>query len=153
MTDMKEKQLLRDPSIEPTSEIIAKGLGEANDAYVKFIKELEDYDIQVEWRYYNDGKAWLGKGLYKWTTIRGTQKEMTVFWMSIWDNFFKLTLFIPEKARADALKLSLKGKTKTMIENAQQMGKLKFFPLVFDLRSDKKFSDLYTLANFRKSIK
>ena len=147
------QQLMRDPAIEPADEVIAECLGKANDAYLKYVEGLEPHDTEVEWRYYNDGKAWLGKGLYKWTTTRGTEKEMTVFWLSVWDGFFRVSLFIPEKARIDALTLPLKSGTKKMIEAAKQMGKLKFFPLVFDLRSDKGFDDIYTLIDFKKAVK
>jgi len=41
------------------------------------------------------------------TIIRGGQKEVTAFWLSIWDGFFKTTFYIPEKARSEALNLSL----------------------------------------------
>jgi hypothetical protein len=150
---LEGQQLLRDSSIEPTKEVIAEGLGAANGAYTKFIEGLENYDIQMNWRYYNDGKAWLGKGLYKWTTIRGTQKETTAFWLSIWEGFFKISLFIPEKVRADALNLMLTDEIKEMIANSKQMGKLKFFPLIFDLSSDELFNEIYTLVNFRKALK
>lgn len=150
---MKEFQLLRDAGIEPTSDIIAQGLGVANTAYIKFTNELEPLNIQVDWRYYNDGKAWLGKALYKWTTARGTQKEITAFWLSIWDGFFKISFYISEKARLDAQNLPLSDTIKTMIKNSKQMGKLKFFPLVFDLRSDELFCDIYTLIEFKKTLK
>jgi hypothetical protein len=150
---MNEQQLLRDPDIELTSKVIAEALGPVNAAYVKFIEGLNTYNIQVEWRYYYDGKAWLGKGLYRWTGARGGQKEVTTLWLSIWDGFFKATIFIPEKARANALDLSLSGEIRNMIENAEQMGKLKFFPLVFDLRSVELFDDIYTLVDFRKMVK
>ena len=149
---IKEQQLLRDSNIEPTSEIIAEGLSTANSAYLQFIENLKKHDIQVDWRYYNDGMAWLGKGLYKWTTVRGTEKEMTVFWLSIWDGFFRVSLFIPEKARADALNLSVDDRITQMIENSKQMGKLKFFPLIFDLRSAELFDGLYTLIEFKKTL-
>ena len=62
-----KKQLLRDPDIEPSSDVIAEALGESNNAYIKFISELASHDIHLEWRYYNDGKSWLAKGLFKWT--------------------------------------------------------------------------------------
>lgn len=150
---MNEQQLLRNPDIEPTSEVIAKALGSANTAYIKFIEGLKSHDIGVEWRYYNDGKAWLGKGLYKWTGVRGGQKEVTAFWLSIWDGFFKTTFYIPEKVRSEALNLSLDDDVKNRIADSNQMGKLKFFPLVFDLRSDEILNDIYTLADFRKMIK
>lgn len=72
-------QLLRNPDIEPSSDVIAKALGEANNAYIKFINELANHDIQLEWRYYNDGKAWLAKGLYKWTGVRGVEMKKLFF--------------------------------------------------------------------------
>ena len=150
---MNEEQLLRDAGIEPTSEIIAEGLGAAAGAYTEFLKGLERQNIQVNWRYYRDGKAWLGKGLYTWATSRGTEKVMTVFWLSIWTGFFKVSIFIPEKARADVLSLSLNNKTKKAIENSPQIGKLKFFPMVFDLSSDELFDDIFTLVKFKKTIK
>ena len=150
---MNELQLLRDPNIELTSEVISEALGSANAAYVKFIDGLADHDIQVEWRYYNDGSSWLGKGLYKWTGVKGGQKEVTAFWLSIWDGFFKVTIYVPEKARADAMELPLSVDVKSMVEEAKQIGKLKFFPVMFNLQSDELFDDIYTLADFRKMIK
>ena len=150
---MKEVQWLRDANIEPRSEVIADGLGSANDAYIGFLEKLENHNIELNWRYYNDGKAWLGKGLYKWTTIRGTQKETTAFWLSVWEGFFRLTVYVPEKYRAEALALSRDAETKKMIEEAKQIGKLKFFPLVFDLYSDEKFDEILTIVDFRKMLK
>jgi len=150
---MEEKQLLRDANIKPTSEVIAECLDFANNAYIDFMEKLKNHRIEFNWRYYNDGKAWLGKGCYKWTTIRGTQKETTAFWLSIWNGFFKVTIYIPEKYRKEALSLSLNNETKKMIEDAKQMGKLKFFPLVFDLCSDEMFEEIFSLIDFRKRLK
>lgn len=148
------QQLLRSPDIQPTSDVIAEALGEANNAYVKFLSELANNGIQLQWRYYTDGKAWLAKGLHKWTGVRGGQNEITVFWLSVWDGFFKVSICIPEKARTDILNLPLCDKVKQMIANSKQMGeKLKYFPLVFDLDSDVMFEAVYILADFRKNIK
>jgi len=149
---MNGQQLLRDPGTEPTGEGIAQALGSAGAAYAKFIEGLASRDIQVAWRYYNDGKAWLGKGLYKRAGVRGGQKEITVFWLSIWEGFFKTTFFIPEKARPEALNVSNDDHIKNMISESKQMGKLKFFPLTFDLRSDELLDDIYALADFRKRV-
>ncbi|NLV50144.1 MAG: DUF3788 family protein [Clostridiales bacterium] len=147
------EQLLRNPDIKPSGDVIAKALGEANSAYVKFIDELSNHNIEPVWHYYNDGKAWLAKGLYKRTGVRGGKKETTVFWLSVWNGFFKVTFYIPSKARADVLSLPLDNEVKLMIANSGQMGKLKYFPLVFDLCSDEKFKAVFMLADFRKSIK
>ena len=147
-------QQLRDPGVSPTDEVIARALGEAHNAYIQFVRELVDHNIQLEWRYYNDGKAWLAKGLCRWTGIRGGQKETTVFWLSVWDGFFKVTIYIPEKYRADILSIPLDDKVRQMVGDSDQMGnRLKFFPLVFPLFSDEMFEAVFLLAEFRKSIK
>ena len=146
---MGGQQLLRDADIEPTGEKIAQALGAASGAYATFINRLQNHGVAVNWRYYSDGKAWLGKGQYAWVTTRGTQKETTAFWLSVWDGFFKVTIFIPEKHRADALN----DATKAMIQSAKQMGKLKFFPLVFDLYTDEMFDAVFILIDFRKALK
>lgn len=148
-----KEQMFRNPAIEPKSDVIAKALGQANDIYIKFVKELNNHDIQLEWRYYNDGKAWLAKGIFKWSGIRGGQNETTIFWLSMWDGFFKVTIFMPEKVRADVLSLPLDNEIKQTISEAQQMGKLKFFPVVFDLCSNEMLDTFFMVADFKKSIK
>ena len=150
---MNEQQRFRDPIIEPTSALIAVALGDANPAYEQFIEQLQTRNISVDWRYYKDGNAWLGKGLHKWTTTRGTQKETTAFWLAIWEGFFKVTFYIPERCRADALNLPLEGDVKQMVAEAKQMGKLKFFPVTFELHSPKLLDAVMLLVDFRKAIK
>lgn len=143
-------QLLRDPDIQPTEDVIANALGEAYGAYGQFINELTNHDIQIEWRYYTDGKAWLAKGLDRWTGVRGGKHETTIFWMSIWDGFFKVSFFIPEKIRAEAHSLPLADKIKLLIADSKQMGtKFKYFPLVFDLCSDEMLESVFTLVDFK----
>lgn len=148
-----KEQLLRNPDIRPSEDVLAKALGEANNAYVKFINELARYDIQLVWRYYKDGKAWLAKGLCTWMGVRGGRNETTLFWLSIWDGFFKVTIFVPQKYHADLLALELDQEVRQMISEAKQMGKLKYFPLVFEISTDVLFDDLFILLQYRKSIK
>jgi hypothetical protein len=146
-------QLLRDPDIQPSIDVVSKALGGAYDTYTKFINKLTNQDIHLSWRYYNDGKAWLAKGLHKWTGIRGGQNETTVFWLSIWDGFFKVTFYVPEKSRAAIPSLQLDEEVKLMILDSKQMGKLKYFPITFDLDSDEMLKTVFLIADFKKSIK
>ncbi|MBO1265906.1 DUF3788 family protein [Proteiniclasticum sp. SCR006] len=151
--ESKSEQMLRNPEIEPSYDVIATALGEANNAYIEFIGTLASHDIHIDWRYYNDGKAWLAKGLFNWTGARGGQHETTVFWLSIWDGFFKVTIYVPEKFRSDVMNLPLNHEVKRMIDGTPQMGKLKYFPVVFDMRSNEQFAAVFLLADFRKYIK
>ena len=51
------EQLLRDPNIQPTEEVLSAALGDNFATWCLFNEKLPDYDISIEWRYYNDGKA------------------------------------------------------------------------------------------------
>jgi len=154
MNDMtNEQQLLRDPDIQPTSEIIAEGLGEAYKAYAVFIKELERYDIALmDWRFYNDGKAWLSKGEYKWTTPRGANKVKPIFWLSVWSGFFKVSFFFGSDIQEELLQLPISQSAKELINDAKPMGKtMRFIPVIFDVVNESQLSDIYMLSEFRKT--
>lgn len=146
------EQLLRDAMISPTAEIIAEGLGPVNAIYTKFIEELKQYGISLmDWRYYNDGKAWLSKGEYNWITPRGVNKVKPIFWLSIWEKSFRVLFNFSEKMRAELLALPLSVDTKEMIKNTEPNGKtMKYLPIIFDISSDKQLDDVYVLAQFRK---
>lgn len=146
------QQLLRDANIEPTVGIIAEGLGATNTVYVKFIEELKEYNISLmDWRYYNDGKAWLSKGEYKWTTARGTNKVKPVFWLSIWEGFFKVSFFFSEKIRTELLSLPISTDAKEIIKNTEATGKtMKSISIIFDITDKYQLNDVYVLAEFRK---
>ncbi|OQB47868.1 MAG: hypothetical protein BWY02_01959 [bacterium ADurb.Bin157] len=146
-----KEQLLRDPEIQPTADVIAKALGDANNAFIEFTDELKKHDIQLAWRYYTDGKSWLGKGLYKWTGKRGGKNENTVFWLSIRRGLFIINVYVPAKMRDDVFNLPIEdGEVKNIIEYSKQMGKLKFFPLTFELQTNKAFKSLFKLISFMK---
>ena len=149
---MEQKQLLRDPNIEPTDKVIAEGLGKTTETYAKFIDGLEYHDITLmDWRYYNDGKSWLSKGEYKWVTARGTEKIKPIFWLSIWDGFFKVSFFFSGKIQDELLALPISADAKEIIKNAEPMGKtMRFLPIIFDISDDKLLHDIYILAQFRK---
>lgn len=148
-----ENQLLRDPNIEPTDEVIAQALGNANYAFMKFVEGLQTHGITLmDWRYYNDGKAWLSKGEYKWTTPREAKKVKPIFWLSIWDGFFKVSFFFAESVQAELLSLPISEETKELITNAKQMGKtMRFMPVIFDIENDAQLSDVFAVAEFRKT--
>ncbi len=146
------EQLLRNPEIEPTAEIIAEGLSESNSVYVRFVEQLKEHAVSLmDWRYYNDGKAWLSKGEYKWTTARGTNKVTPLFWLSIWEGFFRISFFFSTKVQDELLTLPMSQEAKAIIENAKPMGKTaRFIPVIFDVDGNRQLDDLFVLMQFRK---
>lgn len=150
---MKENEmLLRDAASKPTEKMIFEGLGDTSSVYREFIKQLEKQSITLmDWRFYNDGKAWLTKGEYKWTTSRGTKKVKPIFWLSIWEGFFKVSFNFKAEIRAELLELALGKETKEMIRQVEVHGKkLKYIPIIFDVKASQQLADIYTIAEFRK---
>ena len=150
---MDKEQLLRDPDIYPSDEILADALGAAYKAYIEFVKKLETYGISLmDWRFYNDGKAWLSKGEYKWTTSRGANKVKPIFWLSIWSGFFRVAFFFGYDIKNELLELPISQNAKEIIGDAEPMGKtMRFLPVVFDVSSEEQLNDLYILTEFRKT--
>lgn len=147
-----KKQMLLDPGIKPTEEIIAEALGVTNAIYVQWIEQLKHRQVTLmEWRYYHDAKSWLSKGEYHWKSVRGKDRVTPNFWLSIWDGFFKVTFFFSEKTMYQILALPLSPEAKEMIQNTQLSGKkTKYLAISFDVKSKEQLQDLYILTEFRK---
>jgi hypothetical protein len=65
---MELQMLLKDPGVFPSNDVLRESLG--NDIYKvleSFVETItsEEYGLAPEWRFYNDGKAWLCKAVYQ----------------------------------------------------------------------------------------
>ena len=81
---------LRDAEIFPSDRVLKDTLGDVYDVLESFLATItnEAYLLSFEWRYYNDGKAWLCKVQHK---------KKTILWLSVWEGFFKVSFFFTEK--------------------------------------------------------
>lgn len=150
--EIMSEQLLRNPDIEPTDEVLHNALGKAYPPYVSFLESLAPLEIENVWRYYPDGSAWLTKGLYRWTGPRGGKKETTTYWLGVWEDAFRVTVYFPMKHRETVLEAPVSAVTLQMIADAQQLGKLKFFPVQFEVTSKKQLTDIIALVKLRKEL-
>lgn len=153
---MKNKhiQLLRNPDIEPTDVVLKESLGDVYSAYLQFLNLLYQYNIDIVWRYYPDGKAWLAKGIYRWIGKRGSNKELTVFWCSIWNGYFKVVIYIPEDNREDLLSLSIDEELKHVISNLKRMGEtFRTLPIVFDIHTNELLESMLKIIEYKKGLK
>jgi hypothetical protein len=89
-TQPMETLLLRDEAIPPTEDVLDAALGSAYPSFETFIAGITEEPLMLshEWRYYQDGKAWLCKI---------TCKKRTICWLSVWDGFFKVTSYFPQR--------------------------------------------------------
>ena len=138
-------QLLKDPNIFPSDKVIEDALGiKAYAAFKEMLKSItnNDFGLNIQWTYYNDGKAWLCKV---------THKKKTVFWLSIGEQYFKTTFYFTQKNSAGVLELEVSESIKIDFKNAKTIGKL--IPLTLTINCKEQLSDLLKIADYKKNLK
>ena len=142
---MNEIQLLRDAAITPTMDVLEDITGkEIFSIYKKLHTTITspEFELNPEWNYYNDGKAWLCKVSYR---------KKTVFWLSVWDNGIKTSFYFTEKTRQGVLELAISDEIKQRFRNATLIGKL--IPLSMTILKEEHLSDLRKIIHYKKTLK
>lgn len=134
-------QLLKDPELSP-DESLLKGIlnKDCFEIIQNIFETFTELDIGFEWRYYKDGKAWLGKA---------TQKKKTIVWISVWDNFIKTSFYFTVKTRQGVLDLDLNTELKTSFMEIESKGKL--IPLILDVKDKATLNDFVTILIYKKN--
>jgi len=139
-----ETILLKDKQVVPDDKVLKTALGESYAAYDELIKTVtaEESGLSPQWNYYNDGKAWLCKVVFK---------KKTVFWLSVWDGYFKAAFYFTE-GNCDAINgLEIAPEIKQSFKSAGHIGKL--IPLVISVKSNIQLPDLLRIIAFKKGLK
>ena len=136
-----ETQLLREPEIFPSKEVLKNILGEVYTV----LEELEttltqnEFALTFDWHYYNDGKSWLCKV---------SHKKKTVFWLSVWNGYFQTSFFFLERHLEGIAALAIE-------ENSYTLEKMwgKMIPLIFKIYKHEQIEDLLKMVEFKKKAK
>ena len=136
-----EIQLLREQEIFPSKEVLQNALGEVYSVLEEMEARLtqDDFALTFDWKYYNDGKSWLCKVCHK---------KKTVFWLSVWDGFFKTGFFFLERHLEGIAALEIEENS-FIIE--KEWGKM--IPFIFNINDKKQFPDLLKIVKFKKAAK
>jgi hypothetical protein len=139
-----EGQLLRERDVLPAAEVLEDALGGSYSVFNELVGIITkpDFGLALQWNYYNDGKAWLCKVSYK---------NKTVFWLSVWDGFFKTGFYFTEKNSSGVLKLDIQEKIKEDFIQRKSIGKL--MPLAINVKNRDQIEDVLKIIGFKKSLK
>jgi hypothetical protein len=139
-----ETMLLSDEGVVPTNSVLEKATGKLLFVVYKQLIDTvtTEHGLEIQWRYYNDGKAWLCKGLYA---------KKTVFWLSIWDGFIRTSFFFTDKTKSGIWDLPIDDELKKGFERAKPVGKL--IPLVVDILSFERLADFLEIVMYKKELK
>ena len=129
---------LGDEKIYPDENVLKSVLEDSYKAYTSLLKLLEDNEMTHEWRYYNDGKAWLCK-------IQN--KKKTIIWMSVWNGFMNATIYFPKRLLDQVLNLDISQNQKDIIKATKDVGKSK--PCTFEIRKVEILEDLEKVMKWK----
>ncbi len=135
-------QLLRDETVYPSAEELTRVLGQTYNAYLALQTQIQALQLNEEWRYYKDGKAWLCKVTYK---------TKTIFWLSVWDGFFKVGFYFAEKFRKEVEMLDISNNLIEKFRTGKSLGKL--LPLTIDITENEQIEDVVKTALLKKKLK
>ncbi|MGC4066702.1 MAG: DUF3788 family protein [Polyangiaceae bacterium] len=133
-------QVLDDPELFPDDAVLTRVLGKAKHALDTFVVRLREEvaGASIEWRYYKDGKAWLGK------VARG---KKTIGWVSVGRASFKVTFYFNANSERALLALPLSREATERYHSRENVGKLK--PLVFEIRTERALDEVVMVAKLK----
>jgi hypothetical protein len=139
-----ETILLKDKQVFPDDKVLNAILGESYYAYSELIKTVtgDEFGLSPQWNYYNDGKAWLCKVVFK---------KKTVFWVSVWEGYFKAAFYFTERNCDGIDGLDIAPEIKQSFKLATHIGKL--IPLALSVRSSDQLPDLLRIIAYKKGLK
>ena len=135
-----EQMLLKDPDLYPSAEALEKAMGPTYTVLSQFLDAVvsEKFGFNPEWRYYNDGKAWLCKIQYR---------SKTVAWLSVWPECFKVVCYFTERTGAGIPGLEIPEELKKKYREHRMIGKLK--PLIMEVVGEGQLNDVYRVLEYK----
>ena len=133
--------LLGCKDIFPDEAVLQENLGEIYMVYKEMMNKLmsPDFNLTPQWNYYNDGKSWLCKVSFK---------KKTIFWLSVWDDCYKVGFYFTEKTKDGVLNLEIDEAVKQDFLSEKSIGKL--LPLTMEITGSNQLEDLYKIAEYKK---
>lgn len=135
---------MKDPDAYPSNEILRIVLKDIYPAYKETMKQITgaDHGLVPQWNYYKDGKAWLCKVGFK---------KKTVFWLSVWDGYFKAGFYFVERHCPGILELDIDKSIIEEFKSKKPFGTL--FPLAITITAKEQIKDLLAVIEYKKSLK
>ena len=133
--------ILKDKDIFPDSDILRKALNDDFEIFQEFETTITNDKNKLvgEWRYYNDGKAWIYKAQYK---------KKTVFWLSVISTGFIVTFYFNEKNYEGVFELPIDNDIKDNFKNIELVGKLR--PLQISVKNNAQIKDIQEIIEYKK---
>ena len=135
--------ILKDAHVSPNKQVLQNALSKTYALYEELISTVtaSGFDLVPQWQYYRDGKAWLCKVQYK---------KKTVFWLSVWGNYFKIGFYFTEKDAKGIEGLNIDKNIKREFAESRAIGKLR--PLGIEMKKKSQLKEALQIIEYKKSL-
>ena len=139
-----EGLLLREQEFFPTTEVLQNVLGKVYCVWEELVMQVTqgEFALTLDWNYYKDQKSWLCKVCHK---------KKTIFWLSVWEGFFKTTFYFTEKHLEGIANLEISEQIKEDFCRTKPVGKL--LPMLISIDKQEQLPDLLKIVKFKKEWK
>ncbi len=139
-----ELPLLNDPDLYPSDKVLEETLIGSYPAFLELRSTCtpEPPGLSFEWKYYKDGHAWLCKVVHR---------KKTVFWLSVWNGYFKTTFYFTEKTGSGIAQLEIDASLKKSFKENKHIGKL--IPLTIQILDRSPLKDLLLVIDYKMKQK
>ncbi len=133
--------ILKDKDLFPDNDVLRNALKDDFDIFQEFENTItnDTHKLVGEWRYYNDGKAWIYKAQYK---------KKTVFWLSVISTGFNVTFYFNEKNYEGIFDLPIEELIKDNFKSMELVGKLR--PLQISIKNKNQITDIQEIIEYKK---
>jgi hypothetical protein len=121
--------LFTDRNVYPTDDYIFSIIGEKKIFWQSIMNHMSSVykDSEGQWNFYNDGKRWLFKMVYK---------KKTIFWAAILSGSFRITFYFGNKAENVIENSDLPGNIKEEFKTAKRYGLIRPVTLIVNDNAD-----------------
>lgn len=133
---------LTDKNQQPDDGLLEQVLQQKFTLYQQLRQQLWESEIEIMWNYYNDGKAWLGKLMWR---------KKNLGWVHVYDQAFRIVVFFTEKYKQGVLELDIPQDIKECFQQTPPSGKL--IPLPISVECDKDLAIVRRLMEYKKKCR
>ncbi|WP_298109814.1 DUF3788 family protein [uncultured Bacteroides sp.] len=136
------KLILTNKEEYPDDSVLERVLQQSYPMYRQMLQQLQAGGIEVAWNYYNDGKAWLGKLMWK---------KKNLGWLHVYSGMFRITIYFTEKYKPGVIGLDIPQNIKDGFLQASPSGKL--IPLTLPIAQEQDLAVLLCLTEYKKKCR
>jgi hypothetical protein len=121
--------MFSDKEIKPTEELVFSIIKEKKNLWHDLMNNVhENYPASSgDWHYYNDGKQWLFKMVLK---------KKTLFWLSLFEDTFRITFYFGDKALPVIEESNLPESIKNDFKTGKKYGAIRGITVLVNDESD-----------------